>query len=82
MPTVLRFGGLRVVVFPNDHRPAHVHVMGQGHEAVFNLNCPHGGVSLRDNYGFPRRILSHIERALNREVHNLCAAWEIFHDID
>jgi len=43
MPTILRFNGLRVVVYPNDHRPAHVHVIGAGCEAVFNLNCPDGG---------------------------------------
>jgi len=30
MPTVLRFEGLRVVIYPNDHRPAHVHVIGRG----------------------------------------------------
>lgn len=39
MPTVLRFSGLRVVVYPNDHRPARVHVIGRDCEAVFNLNC-------------------------------------------
>ena len=40
MPTVLRFNGLRAVIYPNDHRPAHVHVIGRGYEAVFNLHCP------------------------------------------
>jgi hypothetical protein len=30
MPTVLRIGGLRVVIYPNDHPPAHVHVLGPG----------------------------------------------------
>jgi hypothetical protein len=40
MPTVLRFAGLRVAIYPNDHRPAHVHVIGKGCEAVFNLHCP------------------------------------------
>ncbi|WHZ20694.1 MAG: hypothetical protein OJF55_002843 [Rhodanobacteraceae bacterium] len=29
MPTILRLGGLRVVIYPNDHRPAHVHVIGR-----------------------------------------------------
>ena len=28
MPTVLRLGGLRVVIYPNDHSPPHVHVIG------------------------------------------------------
>ena len=39
MPTILRTGSLRVVVYPNDHRPAHVHVMGDSDEAVFELNA-------------------------------------------
>ena len=38
MPTVLIIGGWRVVIYPNDHRPAHVHVIGGGCEAVFNLS--------------------------------------------
>jgi hypothetical protein len=43
MPTVLRIGGLRVAIYPNDHRPAHVHVVGDG-EAVFLLNRPDGPI--------------------------------------
>src|SRR6266436_5006272 len=49
MPTVLRLNGLRLIVYPNDHRPAHVHVIGRGCEAVFDLNCPAGPVELREN---------------------------------
>ena len=54
MPTVLCFDGLRVVIYPNDHRPAHVHVIGGGCEAVFDLHCPEGPPELRENYGFSR----------------------------
>jgi hypothetical protein len=39
MPTVFRFDGLRVVIYPADQRPEHVHVEGAGGEAVFILNC-------------------------------------------
>jgi hypothetical protein len=28
MLTVIRIDGLRVAIYPNDHRPAHVHVIG------------------------------------------------------
>jgi uncharacterized protein DUF4160 len=52
VPTVLRWHGLRVVIYPNDHRPAHVHVIGSDHEAAFHLGCPDGPVELRENYGF------------------------------
>ncbi len=49
MPTVLSFAGYRIVVYPNDHRQAHVHVSGNDCEAVFELNCPIGPIVLREN---------------------------------
>jgi hypothetical protein len=79
MPTVLRIGALRVAVYPNDHRPAHVHVIGDSHEAVFHLNCPAGPVALRENYGFPARDLARIEDALLGNLAALCSAWEVIH---
>ena len=79
MPSVLRFDGLRVVVYPNDHRPPHVHVMGKGHEAIFNLNCSSGPVELRENYGFSWRELGRIQRELNGSLGRLCEAWERIH---
>lgn len=81
MPTVLLIGRLRVVVYPNDHRPAHVHVIGQGHEAVFELNRPVGSVTLRENYGFGRRDLARIVVALIENLVELLAAWERIHGI-
>jgi hypothetical protein len=42
VPTVLRFDGLRIAIYFNDHRPAHVHVTGGGNSAVIDLQCPHG----------------------------------------
>lgn len=44
MVTVLRADGLRVVIYVNDHLPAHVHVFGDG-EAKINL-AGKEGVSL------------------------------------
>lgn len=79
MPTVLRFEGLRVVIYPNDHRPAHVHVIGRGHEAVFNLNCPAGPVEVRENYGFSRPQITHIANVLANHLATLCDAWESIH---
>lgn len=52
MPTVLRLDGLRVVIYPDDHRPAHVHVIGAGGEAVFILNCPDGPLNCGRSTGF------------------------------
>jgi hypothetical protein len=81
MPTVLRFEGLRVVIYPNDHRPAHVHVIGRGYESVFNLNCRVGPVELRENYGFSRRELTRIKTMLTEYLEELCRAWKEIHGI-
>jgi hypothetical protein len=81
MPTILTFGGLRVAVYLNDHRPAHVHVIGRGCEAVFNLNCAAGPVQLRENYGFSRAEISRIAKSLGKHLVALCRAWEKIHDI-
>ena len=64
MPKVDAIGGLRVVIYPNDHRPAHAHVIGDGCEAVFKLNCPKGPPELRENYGFSSGEVARIEAAL------------------
>ena len=81
VPTVLRFEELRVVIYPNDHRPAHVHVIGSDGEAVFSLGCPNGPVELRENYGFRSGRISRIEGALTEYLGNLCQAWEEIHGI-
>jgi hypothetical protein len=67
------------VIYPNDHRPAHVHVIGRGHEAVFELNCPTGPVELRENYGFSRREIRQILTVLDNHLAELCRAWKEIH---
>lgn len=79
MPTVLRFDGLRVVVYPNDHRPAHVHVRGPSGEAVFVLNCPDGPPTLLETFGFSRAALNRIEDELAGALATLCAGWRAIH---
>jgi hypothetical protein len=79
MPTVLRFEGLRAVIYPNDHRPAHVHVIGKGSEAVFDLNCPDGPAALRENYGFSRNVIARIEIVLAENMLIGCSEWEKIH---
>lgn len=79
MPVVMRFNGFGVVVYPNDHVPAHVHVMNAESEAVFNLNCPHGPVALRENYGFLERQIRAIREVLGQNTAKLCHEWRKFH---
>jgi Domain of unknown function (DUF4160) len=79
MPTVGRLGGLRIVIYPADHRPAHVHVIGAGGEATFFLNCPHGPPQLRESYGFSRREVSRIVQELVAKIPVLCDEWSKIH---
>ncbi len=76
---MLRLPGLRVVIYPNDHRPAHVHVIGNGKEAIFELNCPDGPAGLRENFGFAQHELNSIQKALGEHVPQLCRTWEGIH---
>lgn len=79
MPTILLVDGLRVVIYPNDHRPEHVHVIGNGCEAVFNLNCTEGPPTLRENYGFTKRRLEKIAEELADNLALLCSKWSEIH---
>jgi hypothetical protein len=79
MPTVLRLGGLRVAIYPNDHQPAHVHVIAADREAAFDLHCPDGPPELRENFGFSRRQVTRITADLANHVVALCNAWEDIH---
>ena len=79
MPEILRVDGWRVVIYFNDHRPAHVHVLGAGQEAVVALNCPDGPPVLRENYGFKRREASRIGTLLAARLPTLCVEWSKIH---
>ncbi len=82
MPTVLRFDGLRVVIYPADHRPEHVHVIGAGGEAVFVLHCPDGPPEVRASYGFSRPDVGRIKVALGGNVATLCEEWRRIYGSD
>lgn len=81
MPAVLRFDGLRVMIYLNDHRPAHVHVIGADGEVVFILNCPNGPPELREVYGrFNSQKLGRIQNYLAARLFDLCQKWSEIHD--
>jgi hypothetical protein len=82
MPTILRLDGFRVVIYPNDHSPAHVHVIGTTAEAVFELHCTEGPVTLRESYNFKKRELRRLMKELDWQLSLLCDEWERIHDTD
>jgi hypothetical protein len=82
MPAIQRIDGLRVVIYPNDHSPAHVHVIGRSAEAVLELHCWEGPVTFRESYGFRKRELRRLIAELDTQLELLCNEWETIHDPD
>ena len=64
---------------PNDHGPAHVHVLGPQGEAVFKLHCPAGPPTLRESMGFALQDINRIGAALRKALSALCNHWEQIH---
>lgn len=71
---------LRVAVYSNDHRPEHVHVVGQGLEARFKLNCPNGPVEFWDYRGdWSHAHLNEVGSEVAEQIDKCCAKWREFH---
>lgn len=67
------------MVYSMDHPPAHVHVLGAGCAARFELNCPDGPVRLMDQIGFQRAALSDVGRAIAERLADCCEMWRRIH---
>ena len=79
MPTVLRFGKLRVMIYTNDHRPLHVHVIGPGAQARILLGEEGERPRLMTNEGLSGRQLGQalVEIGRNRDL--LVQRWREIH---
>jgi hypothetical protein len=58
------------------------HAIGATGEAIFELNCPEGPVTLRESYGFRKRELRRLMKELNELAELLWGEWETIHDAD
>ena len=79
MVTVLRAHGLRVVIFSNDHQPAHVHVFGDG-QAKINLLGAAGVPELIWVDGMSRREIRRAMRLVTEQQAFLLARWRDLHE--
>lgn len=70
------------MIYLNDHRPAHVHVIGNDCEAVFQIHCRESKVGVRENYGFRRAELTRIENELKQHLDTICREWEKIHGVE
>ena len=78
MVTVLRAEGLRVVIFTNDHEPAHVHVFDDG-GAKINLRGVGGTPELVWADGMTRTEVRRALRIVTENQALLLARWENIH---
>jgi hypothetical protein len=53
--------------------------IGNGSEAVFFLNEPHGPPQLRENFGFSAKEIRHIKSRLAASFELLCGEWRRIH---
>jgi Domain of unknown function (DUF4160) len=80
MPTVLpAFKGWRVVIYPNDHLPPHVHVIGAQEHARFELHRDLPQVRLLSNIRFSLSELRLVESYLLNHLAHLCSEWGRIH---
>lgn len=78
MVTVLRADGLRVVIYVDDHLPAHVHVFGDG-QAKIDLVGADGGPDLVWAYGMTRGEVRRSMRLVTERLDFLLRSWEDIH---
>ena len=71
--------GWRVVIYPNDHRPPHIHAIGAEEHARFDLLCDLGQVRLLSHIGFSLGQLKPIEAYLLNHLAHLCSEWGRIH---
>ena len=79
MVTVLRADGLRVVIYLNDHLPAHVHVFGDGEAKINLLGSPDSpDLVWADN--MTRSEVRRSMRVVTEQQAFLLQRWEDIHD--
>ena len=70
-PTIYKTKNLRIVIYPHDHAPAHVHLIGPDAEAKFEL----ASLECISSFGFSMKALSKIRTFLKARQHNLIETW-------
>lgn len=78
MVTICRAYGLRVVIFIDDHEPAHVHVFGGG-EAKINLVGPGDEPDLVWVVGMKRNEVRKAMALVKKHQRDFTARWRQIH---
>jgi len=71
MPTVFYIGAVKIKIFPHDHRPPHIHAIGPGCEAKFEIET----CACYFSKGFSLRDLKKIQQLISDKNDSLMEAW-------
>ena len=78
MVTVHRASGMRVVIYVDDHEPAHVHVIGSG-EVKIGLSGPDDAPTLIWNKGMKRAEVRRAMAIVKEQRDELLTRWSDLH---
>jgi hypothetical protein len=78
MVTIYRANGLSVVIFTDDHEPAHVHVFGDG-QVKINLIGPDGAPELIWADGMKRSDVRRAVQIVNERQQQFLGRWRAIH---
>ncbi len=71
MPTLLKIGPYRIVIYTRDHDPAHVHVIAVDRSAKIDINT----LEVLSNSSISSSDLKQILKVIQRNRKNLLEAW-------
>ena len=75
-PTIVRFRGLRAVIYPRDHVPPHIHVIGADGEVKFDLFS----WEVLESYGYSDKSIRKMRDLLRPRTKELIKAWKEIHE--
>jgi hypothetical protein len=78
MPTLFEVGAYRIAVFTNDHGPAHVHAVGEGH-AKISLGDSPGEVREIESDGISKKDMRRILGEVIDRHQECIEAWRLIH---
>jgi Domain of unknown function (DUF4160) len=76
MPTAFREGGLRIIIYLDDHPPPHVHVIGDGEAKIALLN---GVPKLIWQRGFKQADVKRAMNMIEVQYQELMQMWDSIH---
>jgi len=79
MPTVLRVDGFRVIIWPNDHAPPHVHVFSAEAQATIELGDAGRHPRLRENLRMKPAVLAKALQVVFEHQAMLMQKWREIH---